>query len=326
MNSQVVIINLLRGLAAMMVCFFHFSHFGDQSGTLFNPDGFMWGFGEFCANGVYIFFVISGFVIPYSLEKLAYTWRKFPLFFLKRFIRIEIPFLASIALLFGILTLFYLMLGWDFKFDPKQFLANVFYLVPFTKHEWYNIIYWTLAVEFQFYLLMGLFFLLLVHSVKWLKYIFIILFLASSLYFKTEDNIFFFAPLFTLGIVLFLFRQKYISLPEFLFLSLISCGMIWYTNDSWVIAFVCLITQVLILYVEFEHKITNFFGEISFSLYLIHGMVGGNFVFVFKEYFLFPYGNFVLVFTMVLVAVLCSTVFWYVIERPSKKWSKRMKL
>ncbi len=54
--------------------------------------------GKYGYLGVDIFFVISGFVIPWSLYRTRYAIRDYPRFLLKRNVRLYPPYLASIAI------------------------------------------------------------------------------------------------------------------------------------------------------------------------------------------------------------------------------------
>jgi peptidoglycan/LPS O-acetylase OafA/YrhL len=45
-----------------------------------------------------MFFVLSGFIIPYSMARASYTVADFPRFVLKRVTRIDPPYLVAIAL------------------------------------------------------------------------------------------------------------------------------------------------------------------------------------------------------------------------------------
>jgi peptidoglycan/LPS O-acetylase OafA/YrhL len=326
MKEEIKIINLLRGLAALMVCFYHFSHFPFLDKHIFNESNFILPFSELCRNGVYIFFVLSGFIIPFSLNKLNYSIKKIPKFLWKRFLRIEIPFVSSIFLIIAFGFAYNYFFGWPFEISLKQFIHNVLYVVPFSDEDWLNIIYWTLAVEFQFYLLISLLFLAIMSKNNWIKYLSITIFLGTSFFDFENELVFDFASLFTLGIVLFLFRQKMISLLIFVLFSFACCAIIMYKFDSWIMVFLCSSTVLLILFVEFETKLTNFLGEISYSLYLIHGVVGGYFLYMFAPYFDFWYGNYLLIFCMILFTILCSTIFWFLVEKPSKKLSKKVKI
>jgi len=142
--------------------------------------------------GVPIFFFISGFIIVYSLDKSGYKINQFFTFLVKRSIRIDPPYWVVIAL--------YILLGYflnrlpsyrgvPFKFDFGQFIAHIFYAVPFTSYQFYNHIFWTLCVEFQFYVLIGLFYFL---SNKTLyKTIFLIAFGAINLFHFSGDALIF---------------------------------------------------------------------------------------------------------------------------------------
>jgi peptidoglycan/LPS O-acetylase OafA/YrhL len=143
----------LRAIAALMVCLFHFRGYiwhGE------NPNNFVKSL-NYGYLGVIMFFVISGFVIPYSMYVKNYQLKYFFRFLLKRTIRIEPPYLIFIfvLLLVNYYTFVYL---WRLPFPTtvKQFFLNITYLAPFFKVQWITIIFWTLAVEFQFYILTGL--------------------------------------------------------------------------------------------------------------------------------------------------------------------------
>jgi peptidoglycan/LPS O-acetylase OafA/YrhL len=55
------------------------------------------GFSKFGYLGVDVFFVISGFVIPYSLWGREYSLRQFPRYMIRRAVRLEPPYLASVV-------------------------------------------------------------------------------------------------------------------------------------------------------------------------------------------------------------------------------------
>ena len=78
----------LRGVAVIAVMLFHHFHFSDGGRHAWSG-GFL---------GVDIFFVISGFVIPLSLHGRSYTLRQFPAFMVRRLVRLEPPYIASIVL------------------------------------------------------------------------------------------------------------------------------------------------------------------------------------------------------------------------------------
>ncbi len=148
-------VHLMRGVAAMMVVLEHV--IGRTPYPVFNAwFAFADGLGQM---GVSAFFVISGLVLPLSLGA-AYRWGQLPNFLFRRVVRIEPTFLCS-ALAASVLVLVMTALApegtlWWPSF--KQFALHAFYLIPFSHEEWILPVYWTLAVEFQFYVAIGLLF------------------------------------------------------------------------------------------------------------------------------------------------------------------------
>jgi peptidoglycan/LPS O-acetylase OafA/YrhL len=150
-------VHLLRGIAALMVLMAHaFRSFYFWDVSWFDKSVLDVG-----QIGVSVFFVISGFVLPLSLQK-SYRLPDFPRFLLRRFVRIEPTYLASmvvaIAWVWTATRLAPNATPW--RLDIGQVLAHLMYLVPFTDYKWINDVYWTLAIEFQFYLFIGAAFVL----------------------------------------------------------------------------------------------------------------------------------------------------------------------
>src|SRR6185295_1906083 len=94
-------LDFLRGLASLAVCWFHLTRFRYNV-----PDPR--GYALVCQTGAYgwlgveVFFVISGFVIPYSLYRARYRVKNYRTFILKRVIRLDPPYLVSIAVILAL--------------------------------------------------------------------------------------------------------------------------------------------------------------------------------------------------------------------------------
>lgn len=71
-GGKIAIVEVIRGLAALAVAWFHLT------GTY--PSGWVRASGSYGWLGVDAFFVISGFVVPYSIHRgfATYTVRDFP--------------------------------------------------------------------------------------------------------------------------------------------------------------------------------------------------------------------------------------------------------
>ena len=163
-------IQIMRGIAALLVVFQHNLH--RYPGTLFtNYLGFLGEEGRFGSGvgaiGVAAFFVISGMVLPISLGQ-SYHLKQFPMFLLRRAIRIEPTYLASVI---AAATLVFLMSSLAPHGTPclpslKQLALHALYLIPFSHEAWIQGVYWTLAVEFQFYLCIGLIFPIIIFAFR----------------------------------------------------------------------------------------------------------------------------------------------------------------
>lgn len=176
-----------------------------------------------------MFFVISGYVITYSAESSLKN-EKSPLVFLKaRFLRIYPAFWASVAVVlitpYVIESISFLKTG-DYLFPENLLikfnyiewsnvllLSKVFWATSHDLQSEFNIInsvYWTLAIEFQFYLIV---FVALCFK-KYYRHIIIFVSVASLLVMFVSDDINYglfihYWPSFSVGIVLaYLHRYK----------------------------------------------------------------------------------------------------------------------
>ena len=161
-QGRIAVIEAMRGLAAISVALFHFSV------QLEGPVRAVFRYGWL---GVDVFFVISGFVIPFSLYGRGYSVRQFPQFLLRRMVRLEPPYLVSIALVLAVWSLAAVVLGWGDdrpEYSWAQVASHLLYAVPLTHYTWISEAYWSLAYEFVFYIIAGLTFASLIEwSVEW---------------------------------------------------------------------------------------------------------------------------------------------------------------
>ena len=323
MKAYYPIINLLRGVAALSVCVFHFVYYNDANGSLFEKDSAISYLGSLGINGVFIFFVISGFVIPLSLSKSDFKLNQLFKFLLKRFIRIEIPYICSILLILFVGYLFAEHNNQSFSVNAKQFFYHITYLIPFSKFQWYNAIYWTLAIEFQFYILIGFLYIFLSSKNKYILYSALILFGLSN--FLVDDNrfVFNYSTLFLNGILLFLIEWKRID-SKIGFILIVLCSIVTLQIHSFTIAFSSILTVLAIYFLKVDNRFANRFGDISYSLYLTHGLIGGNVIYLLFHYATSLFEKVMLVLLSILISFVFSYIFWKVVENPAKKLSKKL--
>ncbi|WP_368045683.1 acyltransferase family protein [Mucilaginibacter sp. BT774] len=306
-------IQYLRGLAALGVVFCHFGF----ALTNYPVISSVFNLGQI---GVPVFFFISGFIIAYSLEKNGYKTSHFFTFLIKRSIRIDPPYWVVIAL--------YILLGFTlnhlsayrgvvFRYDFAQFIAHIFYAVPFTRYSFYNHIFWTLCVEFQFYLLIGLLYFLF--KSKAYKVIFLLAFGVINLFhFGGDALILNYTSIFALGISFMVFYNN--RTLHNIVLPIIFITLILYRH-GFATAAVLLISSVAVIFVNFRLNALYFLGNISYSLYLTHFLVFEICNGIFKRMGIIHLQF--LCFSMELVvAILFAWLFYIFFERPAIRLSK----
>lgn len=145
-------IDALRGIAALVVVLFHvnqvtLAHSASSFAQAVN-EALRFGF-----LGVSIFFVISGFVIAASLARDVITFGYFGKFVLKRSVRLDPTYWASIALDVTLTVIAAkLALSTTPAPDAKKIVLHLFYLQDLTGVGNIAAIYWTLCLEIQFYI------------------------------------------------------------------------------------------------------------------------------------------------------------------------------
>jgi peptidoglycan/LPS O-acetylase OafA/YrhL len=100
-KNKIQSLGFLRGIAVLMVCFCHFGApliEGSAFSELFKL------FKIYGECGVQVFFVISGFVIPLSMDKGGYRIVKYFTFLYKRVLRLHPPYLFALFLTFAIVV------------------------------------------------------------------------------------------------------------------------------------------------------------------------------------------------------------------------------
>lgn len=316
-------LDLLRGLASLAVVFFHFTHGNPNLLSKENP---LYIAGRYGFLGVDVFFVISGFVIPYAMYRGRYQLSNFWKFLGKRFLRIEPPYLVSIFLVLilnFVSTLSPYYRGTGFSIDFTALMLHLGYLNAFFDYPWYNDVYWTLAIEFQYYLLIAILFPLLLNNNKSFSYLVLICLGAVGFWIDKHSLIFNYGLLFVAGILMFQFRVGYISRQEFGLLMLLALIMIFIRFDKrYLIA--ALLPYFFIIYLNFNDKISKFLGDISYSLYLVHIPVGGRMINLAENFLHNEFQRSLAVFIALGSSVVFAWLFYRFVEKPALQWSKKL--
>jgi len=319
-SKEITGIQILRGFASLAVVLCH-------AGFALTAYPALSGFLMYGQLGVEVFFFISGYIIIYSLSKNKYSVKYFFLFLVKRSIRIDPMYILTIFFTLASFWLFSFFPSFKGKAIPfifQQFVAHLIYVVPFTKWPFYNHVFWTLGVEFQFYFIIGIFYFL---SEKPLfKVIFILSFSCSC-----------FLPL----------SNSYYLVSNYAAIFGVGISLIEYQNSNRVIYMVCFVAGCILIYIHFDlitllliltscaiiilnkrkYFILTFLGKISYSLYLLHPLVllfiGG----LFKRFVPYNNHNQLIILSMQLsVSISISYLFYILVEKPSLKFSKKLRI
>jgi peptidoglycan/LPS O-acetylase OafA/YrhL len=284
-------------------------------------------------NGVPLFFFISGFIVPYSMHSGGFRFDQFPRFMAKRIARIEIPYLVSIILVILWQNIhMHFVYPWEpFKIEWMRLLTHLGYVNEFLGYGKFQEIYWSLGIEFQFYLFLALTAPLLWSENKYLNFLPLLILACGSLILTAPyaTAIYQYGFLFISGILFFQFKSGILKpLWFYSFLAITLCGIYYQAdNATYGIIHVSLVLFgiLTISYLNKDFLFFRFIGRISFSLYLTHmiiadwgtlsatGILGIDNTT--KMYWIL---NFCL-------AILFGTLFHYGIERPAMKLASRVK-
>lgn len=267
-------LDVLRGLAALGVVLFHYTRELNND----NPYWFKFLSGYY---GVELFFMISGFVIFMTLEKVNNGLD----FIISRFSRLYPSYWMSIFII-AILTFIFSSLNQHYTL--AEIFVNLTMLQAFLKVQHLNDSYWTLTHELIFYVIMFSFYKLKILD-KIDKISFIWLGLIAFIAIVNKYDLFSFSGkisvlvladhgmFFIAGIAFYQIYKKGVNLPYSIIigLSLLTYFLRRTHGYNEVIAFFLIFLAVITGKMKFINlKPLIFLGIISYSLYLNHGIIG----------------------------------------------------
>lgn len=155
-NSRLVFLDFIRGIAAITVFFGHAVEHLWPEFRNFTHDSF--NFGKF---GLVLFFLTSGFIIPFSLERGGSARR----FWIGRFFRLYPLYWTSLAFFITLYTIgFTSIVQGDFRANLiRNSLVNITMFQDFVGVPHANDLYNTLTLELVFYIACTILFLFKLH-------------------------------------------------------------------------------------------------------------------------------------------------------------------
>ncbi len=300
-------LNIIRAIASLGVAIFHL---GGKALPILK-----WGW-----LGVEMFFVLTGFVICWSLPE-NYSLKNFPTFIWKRLARVEPPYILSIFIIIFLSFLLSEMKNINFI----NILFHFAYLNNFLNNNYLSPVYWTLGIEFQYYIFIGLLFPLIFYSNK-TSILFLILLNAIAYFYPSPYSIVLnFISFFSLGIIVYMYKSNRIQTSILVVLAILNILVIYFINGI-PPTIAAILTMLIILFFEKSNPIIDFFSKISFSLYLTHDIIasrlvvyiGNKFIIktIFTKGFAFSIG--------IIVSIVLAYFFYILIEKRALSLSKKL--
>lgn len=348
-NNRLAFADGLRGLAALWVVLYHIAEGNHiESIRSWIPNYIFTPIFEWGHLGVAIFFVLSGFVMGLTVWNSAFNANNSARFIARRLLRLAPPYYFAI-----LFALFFLLLKSKVNgtaFIPPDF-ATILHHLTFTQRiagiPHINIIFWTLCIEVQFYIVFAIF-LWLTDALKSsfnIANIRLYLVAFASIFalawplgiIKTilwQGNFIGFWYSFLSGVIVCWATLGQKSLLRF---SIVFCFALVLTGIFYQSSFVITVglTSSIILLATITNRMHDWLnwawlqwlGVVSYSLYLLHNPVVGASANVSKRFLPQSILGEMLTLLLVMSACLLTAYFSYlVIERPSIRLSHMVKL
>lgn len=268
----------LRGAAALAVCLFHLLAGALPARTLVPAVAAVARHGHL---GVPVFFVVSGFIVPYSLAHYRGV-RQFGQFLGRRLLRLGPPAWAAMLLVVAEWLTEQALTGHApaglTQLGAGQVLHNMLFTAPLAGYDGLLSVGWTLAVELQFYVLLGLLYPQLFgrrRPLGWFVGVFAALGLLAAAAGPLAARVGLLAqsPLFALGGLALLWQRG--QLPRWAWLSglagFTALGL-WLQGEGVTLA--GLLAVLALVWPPRPLPGLRWLGRISYSLYLTHVPVG----------------------------------------------------
>lgn len=298
----------------------HYLHLDNTYSSLF----------EYGSFGVEFFFVISGLVIAMTVEKCQNWWT----FLYKRLSRIYPAFLVA---LFFTATL-WAFLGHRY-FGPIEIIANIFFVPSFLSQNsnitYVDGVYWSLAVELKFYVIVAIGFAALGRR-YWMLAVALGAFsgigsLTHLLPNGVVDKILLakYMPLFLYGMGLYAWafemapRKSSILITAACLLFLIQARSFPLHDGSWLASFLFIalgcvaIGYIVVGRVALAFAPISYLGRISYSLYLLHQIMG---VFLIAHLKAFGLPDLLAISAAIAVSLCLAAISYHFVEQPSQRF------
>ena len=326
-------LDFLRGILALNVCLFHFAYI-----TLSTTSGnYLASFAVLNPFRYTLFFLISGFTIPLAMRRHGYRLEHFGQFMKRRIVRLAPAAYISMLLIISLQLASIALRGWPIRgiafpgFAWNAVVGNLLFHVKTFGTAWYNHTLSPLQIEFQFYALLALTFVVLHHSqLSRVAYLLVLLAITCVFEFIPYGDlpVVTMFPYFVLGMVVYATLELKIPRLETALLLLVALAVCYWTQglpktlaSAIVVALLCYTDK---LYV----RPINFLGTIAYSIFLTHIFTGLLIDGALKQFF--PVPESIAVRTLILIGILTAVIgvaymFYRFIEKPLARQASRIR-
>lgn len=269
-NSRIPALDTLRGVAILMVAVSHFLPGYVLSGTASEVVNSMG------PGGVLLFFLLSGYLIFRNLQRQPPQ-----VFFMRRCFKLLPAYWVNVFVI-AMMTAF---IPDAPQYTAPAFVANVLMVPDVLRQPLVNPNYWTLVIEFRFYLLIALQYYLL--SRRYMLAVPLAIVIANAVFlsfFGRGSVLLTYLPVFYIGIEILRAETSGWSRPSVIRLAsvtfVVAASIIPFTYDHWPISDAIYVAVLPVLFVAvlrigWNQLWLGFLGRISYSFYLFHAWVVG---------------------------------------------------
>jgi peptidoglycan/LPS O-acetylase OafA/YrhL len=318
-NKRITELDSLRGLAALGVVLFHFTaKYRQEFGHAFSSN---WDFatGHY---GVDLFFIISGFVIFFSLEKC----RDAQDFMVKRFSKLYPTYWVCVILTYSMVSIFGLSAGRTVSLPIA--IINLSMLQGLVKLPHVDGAYWSLLRELLFYgMMLVVFMTKKMGQILWIGAAWLLVAFGSSLVTLPIDVVIWlnlsYAGLFFAGIVFYKIWEGKRTVLHYGLIFLCLALNLWFhhTKPEGMVA-TLIIFSIMGLFAHgflafIAVRPLLFLGQISYALYLLHQNIG---FIIIRALQAKGYTSVVTLLIPIAVSIVLAYLITEYVEKPSIKW------
>jgi peptidoglycan/LPS O-acetylase OafA/YrhL len=205
-------------------------------------------------------------------------------------------------------------------------ISHLAYINNFMPGTYVNVVYWTLGIEAQFYLLIAFLFPLMKASKRVLALLLTAFIAIACIPVAGSMSVILpFLSYFALGILLYFHKiKKAMPLPFFIAGCLLGLMQLYFYQDlPGTIA--AALTICVILFWVHVNPLIKFLSTISYSLYLVHVPVGGKVINLGLRWVTSDLSKYALVILALSVSISAAFAFYKLVELPAFRLSKRFR-